>query len=200
MSLEQELRRALKRKDPPSGLRRQSAVEDCRGRKRRATPRRRRRTLDAALAADRRVADARLRRDVLRAATATAAATARAKHRRRPSRRRARSCSRFRSRARPSRRHRPRLRRLPDMNPRTTINCCLLLLALLIPRDASAQGARLQLDHLTGSPRNPKKRSTSLSIRRCSKKRPGFLAGKGSDTEKVHELIEGITRHLREEL
>jgi hypothetical protein len=79
------------------------------------------------------------------------------------------------------------------MNPRTTVNCCVLLLAFLIPRPASAQGARLQLDHLN---RLAEKATETVDVTvdaTMLKQTAGFLAGKGSDNAKVQELIEGIT-------
>lgn len=79
------------------------------------------------------------------------------------------------------------------MNARTVINGCLLLAALLNPASASAQGARLQLDHLN---RLSDKARDTVDVTVDSamlKETAGFLAGKGSDSEKVHELIQGIT-------
>lgn len=79
------------------------------------------------------------------------------------------------------------------MNPRTTISCCLVLTALLLPRAASAQGARLQLDHLDRLAEKAKDTVDVTVDSAMLKETAGFLAGKGSDTEKVHELIQGIT-------
>ena len=79
------------------------------------------------------------------------------------------------------------------MNPRTIANGCLLLSALLIPGLASAQGARLQLDHLN---RLADKATETVDVTvdtAMLKQAAGFLSGKGADTEKVHELLEGIT-------
>lgn len=79
------------------------------------------------------------------------------------------------------------------MNPRTTINCCLLLAALLLPRASFAQGPRLQLDHLNKLADKAKDTVDVTVDSAMLKETAGFLAGKGSDSEKVHELIEGIT-------
>jgi Domain of unknown function (DUF4252) len=79
------------------------------------------------------------------------------------------------------------------MNPRITVNCCVVLLALLIPRPAAAQGARLQLDHLS---RLAEKATETVDVTVDSamlKETAGFLSGSDSDSEKVRELIEGIT-------
>lgn len=79
------------------------------------------------------------------------------------------------------------------MNPRTTINRCLLLAALAIPHGAYAQGARLQLNHLD---KLADKATDTVDVAVDSamlKETAGFLAGKGSDTERVQEVIEGIT-------
>lgn len=79
------------------------------------------------------------------------------------------------------------------MNPRTTINGCLLLLALLLPAVASAQGARLQLDHLNKLADKAKDTVDVTVDAAMLKETAGFLAGKGSDSEKVQQLIQGIT-------
>lgn len=79
------------------------------------------------------------------------------------------------------------------MNPRTTINCGVLLLALFVPHAASAQGARLQLDHLNRLADKAKETVDVTVDATMLKQTAGFLAGRGSDTEKVQELIEGIT-------
>ena len=79
------------------------------------------------------------------------------------------------------------------MNPRISVNVCVVLLALLIPRPAAAQGARLQLDHLN---RLAEKATENVDVTvdaAMLKQTAGFLAGKGSDNAKVQELIEGIT-------
>lgn len=79
------------------------------------------------------------------------------------------------------------------MNPRTIINCCLLLSALLVPGAVSAQGARLQLDHLD---RLADKATDTVDVTvdtAMLKQAAGFLGGKGSDTAKMQELLQGIT-------
>ena len=78
------------------------------------------------------------------------------------------------------------------MNPRTIVNCCLLLSTLLLPAVASAQGARLQLDHLK---RLADKATDTVDVTidtAMLKQAAGFLS-KGSDTAKVRELLEGVT-------
>lgn len=79
------------------------------------------------------------------------------------------------------------------MSPRTTINYCLLLLALLIPRTAAAQGARLQLDHLNKLADRSKETVDVTVDAAMLKQTAGFLAGKNADSAKVQQLIEGIT-------
>jgi hypothetical protein len=79
------------------------------------------------------------------------------------------------------------------MNPRTTINCGVLLLALFLPHAVLAQGARLQLDHLNRLADKAKEAVDVTVDATMLKQTAGFLAGRGSDTEKVQELIEGIT-------
>ena len=79
------------------------------------------------------------------------------------------------------------------MNPRTTINYSLLLLALLVPREVSAQGARLRLDHLDRLADKSRETVDVTVDAAMLKETAGFLAGKGSDSEKVQQLIEGIT-------
>jgi uncharacterized protein DUF4252 len=79
------------------------------------------------------------------------------------------------------------------MNPRTIASYCLLLTALLLPRAASAQGARLKLDHLN---RLADKATETVDVTADTamlKQAAGFLAGKGTDTEKLHQLLDGIT-------
>lgn len=79
------------------------------------------------------------------------------------------------------------------MSPRTTISYSLLLLALLVPRVASAQGARLELGHLDKLAGKAKE-TVDVSVDTAMlKQTAGFLAGKGSDTEKVQQILEGIT-------
>ena len=78
------------------------------------------------------------------------------------------------------------------MNPRTITNCCVLLLALVVARDVSAQGARLQLDHLNKLADLSKETVDVAVDSTMLKQTSGFLAGKGADSEKVQELIEDI--------
>ncbi|MEO5738980.1 MAG: DUF4252 domain-containing protein [Vicinamibacterales bacterium] len=79
------------------------------------------------------------------------------------------------------------------MNTRTTINCCLLLLALVVPRTASAQGARLRLDHLNKLAEKAQEAVDVTVDAAMLKATAGFLAGKGADTAKVQEMLQGIT-------
>ena len=79
------------------------------------------------------------------------------------------------------------------MNPRTIANCCLLLAVLLVPSVGSAQGARLQLDHLN---RLTDKATETVDVTidtAMLKQAAGFLSGKGADTAKVQQLLEGVT-------
>ena len=78
------------------------------------------------------------------------------------------------------------------MNPRTITNGCVLLLALFVASDASAQGARVQLDHLNRLAEQSKETVDVTVDSSMLKETAGFLAGKGADSEKVHELIEDI--------
>ena len=57
----------------------------------------------------------------------------------------------------------------------------------------SAQGARLQLDHLNKLADKAKETVDVTVDSAMLKETAGFLAGRGSDTDKVHELMEGIT-------
>lgn len=78
------------------------------------------------------------------------------------------------------------------MNPRTITKCGILLLALCVARDASAQGARLQLDHLRKLA-DLSKETVDVDVDAAMlKQTAGFLAGKGADSEKVQVLLEGI--------
>src|SRR5688500_17609822 len=95
-------------------------------------------------------------------------------------------------RAKRFRKHRPRLRRSPDMNPRTITRCATLVMALFLAREASAQGPRVQLDHLNRLADVSKETVDVTVDASMLKETAGFLAGRGSDTDKVHELIEGI--------
>jgi len=79
------------------------------------------------------------------------------------------------------------------MNPRTTINYCLLVAGLLIPSAAAAQGARLQLSHLDRLAEKSRETVDVTVDAAMLKETAGFLAGKGSDSEKVQQLIAGIT-------
>jgi hypothetical protein len=78
------------------------------------------------------------------------------------------------------------------MNPRTITNCCVLLLTLVLARGASAQGARLQLDHLDKLAELSKETVDVEVDSSMLKETSGFLAGKGADSEKVQELLEDI--------
>jgi hypothetical protein len=69
----------------------------------------------------------------------------------------------------------------------------VLLAALLGPQTSFAQGARLQLDHLNRLADKAKDTVDVTVDSATLKETAGFLAGKGSDTEKVHQVIEGIT-------
>jgi hypothetical protein len=78
------------------------------------------------------------------------------------------------------------------MTPRATINHGLLLLALLTPSAALAQGARIQLDHLDRLADKAKETVDVAVDTAMLKETAGFLARKGTDTAKVQELIEDI--------
>ena len=78
------------------------------------------------------------------------------------------------------------------MNPRAITNSCVLLLALFVVRDASAQGARLQLDHLNKLADRSKETVDVDVDSAMLKQTAGFLAGKGADSEKVQDLLEDI--------
>jgi hypothetical protein len=79
------------------------------------------------------------------------------------------------------------------MNPRTTINCGVLLMVLLMPGAASAQGPRLKLDHLNALA-DKSKETVDVSVDTAMlKETAGFLAGKGADVEKVQQVLQGIT-------
>jgi hypothetical protein len=78
------------------------------------------------------------------------------------------------------------------MTPRTLVSHCLLIAALLVPGAALAQGARLQLDHLN---RLADKATETVDVSADAsmlKQAAGFLS-KGSDTEKMQRLLDGIT-------
>jgi hypothetical protein len=79
------------------------------------------------------------------------------------------------------------------MTTRVLSSYCLIIAALLVPRAALAQGARLQLDHLD---KLAEKATDTVDVRAdpaMLKQAAGFLAGKGSDTAKMQELLGGIT-------
>jgi Domain of unknown function (DUF4252) len=79
------------------------------------------------------------------------------------------------------------------MTPRTIASHGLLLAALLMPSPAAAQGAKLQLDHLNRLAEKAKETVDVSADMAMLKQAAGFLAGKGSDTEKLHQLLDGIT-------
>ena len=79
------------------------------------------------------------------------------------------------------------------MNPRTITNGCLLLLAILVPTAALAQGARLQLGHLDKLADKAEETVDVTIDAAMLKESAGFLAGKGSDIAKVHQVLQGIT-------
>ena len=78
------------------------------------------------------------------------------------------------------------------MNPRTIINGIILLLVLIVPRAASAQGARLQLDHLDKLAAKSHETVDVTVDAAMLKQTAGFLAGKGSDLAKVQQVLDGI--------
>src|SRR5688572_27687325 len=77
------------------------------------------------------------------------------------------------------------------MNPRTIINACVLL-AVFVPSAALAQGARLQLGHLDRLSEKAEETVDVTVDAAMLKETAGFLAGKGSDTTKLHEVLQGI--------
>lgn len=79
------------------------------------------------------------------------------------------------------------------MNPRIIASHCLLLAALVMPAPASAQGARLQLDHLNRLADKAKETVDVTADPAMLKQAAGFLAGKGSDTQKLNQMLDGIT-------
>ena len=79
------------------------------------------------------------------------------------------------------------------MTLRALGNYCLIITALLVPRTALAQGARLQLDHLNKLAEKATETVDVSADTAMLKQAAGFLAGKGSDTEKMRELLGGIT-------
>ncbi len=69
---------------------------------------------------------------------------------------------------------------------------CLLLVLVLVPCAASAQGGKIQMDHLN---RLAEKATENVDVTvdaTMLKKSAGFLAGRGVDNQKLQELIEGI--------
>ena len=79
------------------------------------------------------------------------------------------------------------------MTPRILSSYCLIIAALLVPRAALAQGARLQLDHLNKLAEKATETVDVSADTAMLKQAAGFLAGKGSDTEKMQQLLGGIT-------
>jgi Domain of unknown function (DUF4252) len=79
------------------------------------------------------------------------------------------------------------------MTPRILSSYCLIIAALLVPRAAHAQGARLQLDHLNKLAEKATETVDVSADTAMLKQASGFLAGKGSDTEKMQQLMGGIT-------
>ncbi len=78
------------------------------------------------------------------------------------------------------------------MNVRLSTSGCLLVVLLIFPAASSAQGARIQLDHLN---RLAEKATETVDVTVDStmlKQSAGFLAGRGGDNPKLQELIEGI--------
>ena len=70
---------------------------------------------------------------------------------------------------------------------------CFLLALVLLPDAASAQGGKIQLDHLN---RLADKATETVDVTVDSemlKKSAGFLAGKGTDTAKLQQVIDGVT-------
>ena len=79
------------------------------------------------------------------------------------------------------------------MNRPIIVDACLLLSVLLLPGVASAQGARLQLDHLN---KLADKATDTVDVTvdtAMLKQAAGFLGGKGADTAKMQEVLQGIT-------
>jgi hypothetical protein len=68
-----------------------------------------------------------------------------------------------------------------------------LLVLVLVPATARAQGSRIQLDHLNRLAASATETVDVTVDREMLKKSAGFLAGKGADTEKIQQVIEGIT-------
>jgi hypothetical protein len=79
------------------------------------------------------------------------------------------------------------------MNPGTTISYGILLLALLTPGAALAQGARLQLSHLDKLAEKAEETVDVTVDAAMLKETAGFFAGKGADTAKLQQMLQGIT-------
>jgi hypothetical protein len=67
------------------------------------------------------------------------------------------------------------------------------LTLVLIPATAMAQGARIQLDHLNRLAAAATETVDVTVDRDMLKKSAGFLAGRGTDPEKIQKIVEGIT-------
>ena len=188
MNLEQQLRRALQRKDPPSGfhdkvLSRIAAGETVR------TPATIRRWPRVALP--------------IAASLMLAFGGTYYIHRQQDGRRANSGANRARrARGRPGSADRKRedfvdpgkkYRRSRDMTPRILSSYCLIMATLLVPRPALAQGAKLQLDHLNKLAEKLTETVDVSADTAMLKQAAGFLAGKGSDTEKMQQLLGGIT-------
>jgi hypothetical protein len=79
------------------------------------------------------------------------------------------------------------------MIPRLIGPACVLLALLTVPALASAQGAKLQLDHLN---RLASKATETVDVTLDAamlKKSAGFLAGKDADSAKLQQLIQNVT-------
>jgi hypothetical protein len=70
---------------------------------------------------------------------------------------------------------------------------CFLLTLVLAPATAAAQGARIQLDHLNRLAASASETVDVAVDSEMLKKSAAFLAGRGADTAKLQEVIEGIT-------
>ena len=79
------------------------------------------------------------------------------------------------------------------MNSGTTISYGILLLALLTPGAALAQGARLQLGHLDKLAEKAEETVDVTVDAAMLKETAGFFAGKGADTAKLQQMLQGIT-------
>jgi Domain of unknown function (DUF4252) len=78
------------------------------------------------------------------------------------------------------------------MDAKTIISGCLLL-AVLVPSAALAQGARLQLGHLDRLAEKAEETVDVTVDAAMLKDTAGFLAGKSSDIAKVNEVLQGIS-------